>query len=72
MMQQALESTVSFVVHVEQECIYQGVDIATTYHALVSKSDINMWSLLDNVQINKKVNGGGSLIWADVVAIYRD
>ena len=52
--------------------MYQGVDITTTYHAFVSKLDINMRALLDNVQANKRANGGDSLTWADVVAIYRD
>ena len=72
MTQQALESTVSFVTHMEQEHMYQGLDIATTYHAFVSKLDINMRALLDNVQVNKRLNGGGSLTWADVVARWRN
>ena len=42
MMQQALESTASFVICVEQKRMWQGVDVATTYHAFVSKLDINM------------------------------
>ena len=71
-MQQASESTASFFIHMEQEHICQGVDVATTYHAFMSKLDIKMRALLDNVQVNKRVNGGGSLTWADVVAIYRD
>ena len=50
MMQQALESTALFVIHMEQECMYQGVDVTTTYHAFVSKLDINMQALLYNVQ----------------------
>ena len=50
----------------------QGVDLTTTYHAFVSKLDINMRALLDNVQVNIRANGGGSLTWADVVAICRD
>ena len=49
MMQQALERTVSFVTYVKQECIYQGIDVTTTYHAFVIKLDINMQALLDNV-----------------------
>ena len=60
--QQASESTALFVIYVEQECIYQGVDVATTYHALVTKLDINMQAPLDNVQVSKRVNNGGSLI----------
>ena len=40
--QQALESTVSFVICMEQESICLGIDVATTYHAFVSKLDINM------------------------------
>ena len=71
-MQQASESTASFVICIEQERMCQGVDIATTYHAFMSKLDINMWALLDNVQVNERVNCGGSLMWADVVAMYRD
>ena len=52
--------------------MYQGVDVATTYHAFTSGLDINMRSLLGNVQMNKRANGGGSLTWTDVVAICRD
>ena len=58
MMQQTLESTASFMICVKQECTYQGVDATTTYHALISKLDINMRALLDNVQVNKRSNGG--------------
>ena len=72
LMQQALESTASFVISMEQERMYLGVDVATTYHAFMSKLDINMQALLDNVKVNKRVNGGGSLTWADVVVICRD
>ena len=50
----------------------QGVDATTTYHTFVSKIDINIWSLLDNVRLNKRSNSGGSVTWADVVAICRD
>ena len=71
-MQRALESTAPFMICMEQEHMYQGVDITTTYYAFVSKLDINIRALLDNVQANKRANGGGSLTWADVVAIYRD
>ena len=28
--------------------------------------------LLDNVQVNKRANGGGPVTWEDVVAICRD
>ena len=49
--QQALDSIASFVICIEQECICLGVDVATTYHAFVSKLDINMRDLLDNVQV---------------------
>ena len=52
--------------------MFQGVDATTTYHAFVSRLDINILSLLDNVQVNKRANGGGSLTWADVVAVCRD
>ena len=52
--------------------MYLGVDVATTYHAFMSKLDINMQALIDNVKVNKRINDGGSLTWADVVVIYRD
>ena len=39
---------------------------------LMNKFDINIQSLLDNVRVNKRANGGGNVIWADVVAICRD
>ena len=48
-----------------------GVDITATYHAFVSKVDINIWLLLNNVQVNRRFNGWGSLLLADVVAICR-
>ena len=52
--------------------MHQWVDVTTTYHDFVSSLDINMQSLLDNGQVNKRANGGGSLTWADVVAICWD
>ena len=72
MIKQALESTALFIICIEQKRMCLGVGIATTYYAFVSKLDINMQALIDNVQVNKRVNGGGSLSWADVVAICRD
>ena len=72
MTQQALESTASFMIYMEQEHIHQGVDVTTIYHAFVIRLDINMQCLLDNVQVNKGANGSGSLTWADVVAVYRE
>ena len=48
------------------------MDVTTTYHAFMNKLDINMQSLLDNMRVNKRANGGGSVTWADVVAICRD
>ena len=71
-MHQALESTASFMICMEQEYIYHGVDVTTTYHSFVSKFDIHMQALLDNVQVDKRANSGGSLTWAGVVAICRD
>ena len=50
----------------------QGLDFTITYHAFVSKLDIGMQSLLDNVRVNKRFNGRGSVTRADVVAICRD
>ena len=52
--------------------MHQGVGDTTNYHAFVSRLDIKMQSLLDNVQVNKRANGRGTLTWADVVAICRD
>ena len=72
MMQLALENTAPFVICVVQEYMHQGVGISTIYHAFVSRIDVNMQSLLDNIQLNKRANGGGSLIWADMVATCRD
>ena len=72
MTQQALESTASFVIYMEQKHMHQRVDVNTTYYDFVSSLNINMRSLLDNVQVNKRANGGGSPMWAGVVAIYRD
>ena len=47
------------------------MDVTTTYHAFVSTLDISMQSLLDNIRVNKRANGGGSLTWVDMVTIYR-
>ena len=52
--------------------MHQGVDDTTTYHLFLSRLDINMQSLLDSVQRNRQANGGDSLMWIDIVAIYRD
>ena len=60
------------MIHVEWEHMYWGVDVITTYHTVVSKLNINMWSMLDNIQVSKRANGGGSLMWSDIVAIGRD
>ena len=60
------------MIYIEQEYICQRVGITTTYHAFVSRLYINIQSLWDNVQVNKRVNYAVSLTWADVVAIYRD
>ena len=49
MTQQDLESTALFVIYVQQECMYQGVDVATTYLDFVSKLNITMQALVDNV-----------------------
>ena len=48
------------------------MDVTTTYYTFVNKLDINMQFLLDIVRVNQRANGGGSVTWADVVAIYRD
>ena len=63
MMQQASESTASFIIHMEQEYIYKGLGVTTTYYAFVSRLDNNIPSLLDNIQVNKRANGGGSFTW---------
>ena len=52
--------------------MWQGVDVTTTHRAFVSKLDINLWSMLDNLRLKKRANGGGSFTWVDVVAISRD
>ena len=49
-----------------------GVDVTTTYHAFVRDLDISMQSLLDSKRVENRANGGGSVIWADIVAICRD
>ena len=72
MMQQASKRTVPFMIRMEKEQTRHGVDTTTTYHAFMSKFDIDMRALLDNVQVHKRANGGGSLTWADMVAICRD
>ena len=59
------------MIHIEQEYMCHRLDVTTTYYPFVSKLDINMQALLDNVQVNKRANGGGSLTWENVVAIYR-
>ena len=51
-MQQALESIASCVICMEQEHMYQGLDITTTYHSFVSRLDIYMRFLLNDKQEN--------------------
>ena len=63
MAQQAWESIASFVIHVEWEHIHQGVEVTTTYHAFVSRLGIIMQYLLDNIQVNKRANGGVVSHW---------
>ena len=46
------------------------MDATTTCHT--SKLDINVQSLLHNVQVNKRANGGLSLTWSDMTTIYID
>ena len=36
------------------------------------KLDNSMQSLLDNIRVNRRGSAGGSITWADVVAIFRD
>ena len=48
------------------------MDLTTTYHAFVNKLNISMQSLLDNMRVDKRANGGGSVMWVDMVAICRD
>ena len=42
------------------------------YHAFVYKLEPQVRLLLDNVRVNKRANGGGSITWEDMVAIFRD
>ena len=50
----------------------QVVDVTAMYHAILSRLSINIRSLLDNMRVNKRPNGGDTVMWADVVAICRD
>ena len=52
--------------------MHHGVDTTTTYHALIGRLDNNMWSLLNNVQVNNRANCGVSLMWLDMIVICRD
>ena len=52
--------------------MHQWVDVTTICQAYLSRLDINMQSLPDDIQVNIGANGGGSLTLADMVAICRD
>ena len=48
------------------------MDVTTTYRAFVNKLDVSIRSLLDNMRVIKRANGGGSVTWAEVEVIFRD
>ena len=50
----------------------QGMGVTTTYNTFISKLDVDIQSLLENLRVSKRANGGGGVTWADMVAIYRD
>ena len=50
----------------------QGLDVTTIYYTFVSKLDISMRSLVDNISVNKRASGRGSVILADIVSNCRD
>ena len=60
------------MIHIKREYMHQGVDVTTPYHAFMIRLYINIWSLLDSEQANKRANGKCNLTWVDIVAIYRD
>ena len=45
---------------------------ASVYHAFVHKLDEPVRMLLDNIRMNKRAIGGGTVEWDDVVAVCRD
>ena len=66
------ESTAHFVVRVDQARRAIKAPSASVYHAFVRKLDEHTWLLVDNMRMNKRAGGLGSVGWEDVVAICRD
>ena len=66
------ESTAQFVVRVNQARRAIEVPSSSVYHAFVHKLDEHTPLLVDNMRMNKRAGGLGSVGWEDVVAICRD
>ena len=66
------ESTVQFVVRVDQARRAIKAPSSSVFHAFVHKLDEHTRLLVDNMRMNKRAGGLGSVGWEDVVAICRD
>ena len=66
------ESTAQFVVWVDQANRAIKAPSASVYHAFMHKLDEHTRLLVDNMYMNKRAGGLGSVGWEDAVAICRD
>ena len=66
------ESTAQFVVRVDQARRAIKAPSSSVYHTFVHKLDEHTRLLVDNMRMNKRAGGLGSVGWEDVVAICRD
>ena len=66
------ESTARFVIRVDYAKRTIKVPPTNVYHAFVHKLDEPVRMLLDNIRMNKRAIGGGTVEWDDVVAVCRD
>ena len=66
------ESTAQFVVRVDQARPAIKASSSSVFYAFVHKLNEYMRLLVDNMRMNKRAGGLGSVGWEDVVAICRD
>ena len=66
------ESTAQFAVRVDQARRAIKAPSSSVYNAFMHKLDEHTRLLVDNIRMNKRVGGLGSVGWEDVVAICRD
>ena len=66
------ESTAQFVVRIDQARQAIKAPSSSIFHAFLHKLDEHTRLLVDNMRMNKRAGGLGSVGWEDVFAICRD